>query len=67
MTNSPVIFQTIMNDISQDLITEEIITVYLDDILIFTRIVKEHVWAVQRVLEILTEHKLFLCPKKCKF
>jgi len=28
---------------------------------------KEHEQAVQRVLEILAEHKLFLCPEKCEF
>ena len=41
--------------------------VYLDDILIFTKTEEEHERAVQRVLEILTEHKLFLCPEKCEF
>jgi len=56
-----------MNDIFQDLIAEEIMVMYLDNILIFTRIVEEHVWTVQRVLEILTKHKLFLYPKKCEF
>jgi len=35
--------------------------------LIFTRIKEEHEQAVQRVLEILAEHKLFLRPEKCKF
>jgi len=28
---------------------------------------EEHERAVQRVLEILAEHKLFLCPEKCEF
>jgi len=28
---------------------------------------KEHEQAVQRVLEILAKHKLFLCPEKCEF
>jgi len=28
---------------------------------------KKHERAVQRVLEILAEHKLFLCPEKCEF
>ena len=29
--------------------------------------VKEHAQVVWRVLEILTEHRLFLHPKKCEF
>jgi len=67
MTNSPATFQTMMNDIFRTLIAEEIVVVYLDDILIFTRTEEEHKRAVQRVLEVLAEHKLFLRPEKCEF
>jgi len=67
MTNSPATFQTIMNDIFRTLIAEGIVVVYLDDILIFTRTEEEHERAVQRVLEVLAEHKLFLHPEKCEF
>ena len=28
---------------------------------------EEHEWAVWRVLEVLVEYKLFLCPEKCEF
>ena len=41
--------------------------VYLDDILIFTKMEEEHEQAVQRVLEILVEYKLFLHLEKCEF
>ena len=41
--------------------------VYLDDILIFTKIEEEHAQAVRQVLQVLKENKLFLCPEKCKF
>ena len=67
MTNSPTIFQTMMNNIFRTLIAKGIIVVYLDNILIFTRTEEEHKRAVQRVLEVLAEHKLFLCPEKCEF
>jgi len=67
MTNSLAIFQTMMNNIFQDLIAEGIIVVYLDDILIFTRTEEEHAKAIRRVLQVLQEHKLFLCPEKCEF
>jgi len=46
MTNSPAIFQTMMNDIFQNLIAEGIVVVYLDDILIFTKMKEEHERAV---------------------
>jgi len=56
-----------MNDIFRTLIAKGIVVVYLDDILIFTKIEEEYEQAVQRVLEILVEHKLFLHPEKCEF
>jgi len=56
-----------MNDIFRTLIAEGIVVVYLDDILIFTETEEEHEQAVQRVLEVLAEHKLFLRPEKCEF
>ena len=67
MTNSPTTFQTMMNDIFRTLIAKGIVVVYLNDILIFTRTEEEHERAVQKVLEILAEHKLFLHPEKCEF
>jgi len=67
MTNSPATFQTMMNDIFRTLIAKGIVVVYLDDILIFTRMEEEHEQAVWRVLEVLAEHKLFLCLEKCEF
>jgi hypothetical protein len=42
LTNSSATFQTMMNEIFQDLITEGVVSVYLDDILIFTNSLEEH-------------------------
>jgi len=42
MTNSPTTFQTMMNNIFRTLIAEEIVVVYLDNILIFIRTEEEH-------------------------
>jgi len=50
MSNSPATFQTMMNDIFQNLIAEGIVVVYLDNILIFTKTEEEHAQAVRRVL-----------------
>ena len=63
MTNSPATFQTMMNEVFRTVIAEGIIVVYLDDILIVTKMEEKHEQAVWRVLEILVEHKLFLCCK----
>ena len=67
LTNSPATFQTMMNDIFRELIAEEVVVVYLDDILIFTRTIEEHRDVTRRVLEILRHHKLYLKPEKCEF
>jgi len=42
MTNSPATFQTIMNDVFRTVIAEGIVVVYLDNILIFTKMEEEH-------------------------
>jgi hypothetical protein len=42
LTNSPATFQTMMNKIFQDLITEGVVSMYLDDLLIFTNSLEEH-------------------------
>jgi len=67
MTNSPAIFQTMMNNIFWDLIAEGIMVVYLNDILIFTRTEGEHAKAIRWILQVLQEHKLFLRLEKCEF
>jgi len=56
-----------INNIFRTLIAKGIVVVYLDDILIFTETEEEHEQTVWRVLEVLAEHKLFLCPEKCEF
>jgi len=67
MTNSLAIFQTIINNIFQNLIVESIIIVYLNNVLIFTSTLEEHYKTVCKVLEVLAKHKLFLFFKKYEF
>jgi hypothetical protein len=67
LTNSPATFQTMMNKIFQDLITEGVVSMYLDDILIFTNSLEEHQRITCLVLDRMREHKLYLWPEKCKF
>ena len=42
LTNSPTTFQTMMDNIFEDLISEGVVIVYLDDILIFMETLEEH-------------------------
>jgi len=60
LTNSPAIFQTMMNEIFIDMISEGIVVVYLDDILIFTKTLEEHREVTQQVLRRLAKQELFL-------
>jgi hypothetical protein len=67
LTNSLATFQMMMNKISQDLITEGVISVYLDNILILTNLLEEHHRITCLVLDRMREHKLYLWPEKCEF
>ncbi len=67
LTNLPTTFQWMMNDIFRNLIGEGKVTIYLDDILIFSKNLKEHREIVKRVLQCLRENKLFLKAEKCEF
>ncbi|SJL15094.1 uncharacterized protein ARMOST_18576 [Armillaria ostoyae] len=67
LTNSPATFQWMMNDIFKDLIATGKITVYLDDILIFSKTLEEHRKTTRHVLALLRKHKLFLKAEKCEF
>ena len=67
MTNSLVVFQNMINDIFQNLIADEIMIVYLDNILIFTQTLEDYWKAMYKILKMLARHKMFLCPKKYEF
>jgi hypothetical protein len=56
-----------MNEIFQDLITEGVVSIYLDDILMFTNLLEEHRWITHLVLDCMRDHKLYLWPEKCEF
>jgi hypothetical protein len=56
-----------MNKIFQDLITKGVVSVYLDNILIFTNSLEEHYQITHLILDHMCEHKLYLQPEKCEF
>ena len=53
LTNSPTMFQSIMDHIFQDLINTRKVSVYIDDIVIHTKTLEEHRCITKEVLEIL--------------
>jgi hypothetical protein len=46
---------------------EGVVSVYLNDILIFTSSIEEHWHITQLVLNQMRKHKLYLWPEKCEF
>ncbi|XDV19457.1 hypothetical protein PO909_024927 [Leuciscus waleckii] len=66
LSNSPAVFQALVNDVLRDMI-DQFIYVYLDDILIFSSSLQEHVQHVRRVLQRLLENGLFVKAEKCAF
>jgi Reverse transcriptase (RNA-dependent DNA polymerase) len=67
MCNSLATFQAMMDDIFMTMIDNQLVIVYMDDILIFADTKEELKRITKLVLEKLQEHDLFLKAKKCKF
>jgi Reverse transcriptase (RNA-dependent DNA polymerase) len=67
MCNSLATFQAMMDDILMTIIDKQLVTVYMDNILIFANTKEELKRITKQVLEKLREHDLFLKAKKCKF
>ncbi|GBG73683.1 hypothetical protein CBR_g17025 [Chara braunii] len=66
MCNAPGTFQHAMNRIFHDYL-DKFVIVYLDDILIFSKIVEEHVAHLDKVLSLLRQHKFKINGEKCEF
>ena len=67
LTNSPATFQMMINKIFMDLIVENKVCVYIDNILIYSADLVEHHQITDTVLKRLRKHKLYLKPDKCEF
>jgi len=67
MTNSPAMFQGIMNEIMRDLINKGKIAVFVDDVLVGTDGEEGHDEIVAEVLKQLEEDDLYVKPEKCSW
>ena len=67
MCNSPATFQAMMDKIPKKEIKGDLIIVYMDDVLGFSKTVDRLKKIEQIVLEKAQEHDLFFKAKKCKF
>ena len=65
LTNSPAIFQAIINDLLRDLVVEEKVVVFIDDVMVAIEMEEGHDEIVEEVLKRLEENDLFVKLKKC--
>jgi hypothetical protein len=66
LTNAPATFQSVMNSILAPFL-DRFVLVYLDDILIYSKSMADHVEHLKSVLEALREHKFYCKRSKCQF
>ncbi|WVZ52980.1 hypothetical protein U9M48_003975 [Paspalum notatum var. saurae] len=66
LTNAPATFQCIMNDILEPFLRKYVL-VFMDDILIYSSSLQQHVQHLRAVLMKLREHQFYLKPSKCSF
>jgi len=64
LTNSPATFQAMMNDVLRDLVVEEKVAVFIDNVMIATKTEEGHDEIVEEVLRRLEENDLFVKPEK---
>jgi len=65
MTNSPAIFQAMMNEILRDLINKGKVAAFVDDVLVGTETEEGHDKIVEEILRRLKENDLYIKPEKC--
>ncbi|KAK3560561.1 hypothetical protein QTP86_010898 [Hemibagrus guttatus] len=66
LTNAPAVFQALINKVFRDLLGRGVIA-YIDNILVYSTSMEEHVLQVQEVLARLQQHHLYVKLEKCEF
>nr|CAE04013.2 OSJNBa0045O17.10 [Oryza sativa Japonica Group] len=66
LTNAPATFQRLMNTIFSAVI-RKFVLVFVDDILIYSKSLEEHVDHLRTVFQLLQQHGLFVKANKCSF
>jgi len=65
ITNSPAMFQAMMNEILRDMINEGKVVAFVDNMLVETETEEGHDEMVDEVLRRLEENDLYVKPEKC--
>ncbi|KAL0192337.1 hypothetical protein M9458_010633, partial [Cirrhinus mrigala] len=66
LVNSPSVFQAFINDVFRDMLNRWVI-IYIDNILIYSDSLHDHVNHVRSVLQRLMQHQLYAKLEKCEF
>jgi hypothetical protein len=66
LANAPATFCTLMNDIFREWL-DDFVVVYIDDILVYSNSMEEHVEHLRKVFQRLRENKLYAKFEKCEF
>jgi transposase InsO family protein len=66
LTGAPSTFMSLMNNILHPYL-DDFVVAYLDDVLIYSKTLEEHLVHVRKVLETLRTHKLYAKESKCEF
>jgi hypothetical protein len=66
LTNAPATFQCVMNQVLHPFL-RQFVLVFLDDILIYSKSLQDHVAHLKQVLSTLRTHQLYLKSSKCSF
>ncbi|KAK3545548.1 hypothetical protein QTP70_008157 [Hemibagrus guttatus] len=66
LTNAPAVFQSLINEVFQDILGRWVIA-YIDDILVYSTSLEEHVRHVRAILSRLRQNHNYIKPEKCEF
>ena len=66
LTNAPATFMRAMNNLFSDLLDKGVV-VFLDDVLVYSSSLEEHVRLLHKVMERLRKYEFYCKLKKCNF
>ena len=64
LTNAPSTFQRVMNTVFLKLLDKGVV-IYLDDILVYSKTVDEHIKLLNEVFALLQKYQLYVTAEKC--
>ena len=66
LTNSPAMFQTMMNELLRDLINMGKVAAFINDVIVGTKTEEGYDELVAEVIRRLEKNNLYMKPEKCK-